>query len=222
MALIIHRKGDECADNHAFAPSLVPVKRKHIAQNREIIKTNALAQMRTRELENRIHDLEGTNASLASENAGLQARLEQNDYQIQCFAVGWKVMSQGLPQDMLAQAIDGDWRKFLPTPVHSLPSSRVSLKNSRLPHGVARPVARPPAKQLHDLREETTFGGSHGNQTDFHGLGLWRSSQHDQQHHLLVPGHGSPEDEEHTPRIGSNEALSSGQPASPVTGMLDA
>ncbi|KDN48890.1 hypothetical protein K437DRAFT_81870 [Tilletiaria anomala UBC 951] len=137
-------------------------KRKHITQNRDIIKNNALAQLRIRELESRMQDLEAERAAQALEFVRAQAQLDRFEHQIRCVEIGWKVMSQGLPpgfRDLAAQSearrggVADVWRQLVPIEPHRRPPRHISLENSTLPAGVVRSIARNPSANLQTLTE---------------------------------------------------------------------
>ena len=131
-----------------------------------------MGQIKIRELETRIQDLEAERVAQNLDTVALQAKLERYEYQMRCIEVGWKVMSQGLPDGFgfssratPQQAVcDPDWRHLIPEQVHLTTTNHISLENSRLPIGVARKVARAPSPRLHSMPEL-----SHSQESLLHG-----------------------------------------------------
>ncbi len=177
-----------CSDDSTLAHMLIAlitssystVKRKHIAQNRDIIKNNALAQLRIRELETRLHELEAERSDLAHERICMRAQAERYEHQLRCVQVGLQIAGQAIdnPQGVLELGkglglgaglgsgvqshrrgrgkrgvVQGQWQQLLPPHPSVAPSQRISLKDSRLPPGVVRSVACAPPARLHGLAE---------------------------------------------------------------------
>lgn len=146
-------------------------KRKHITQNRDIIKTNALAQLRIKELEEKVLGLEAEKTQFELEKHRMKTKLERAEKAIICIRQGWQFIGAGITA---MASIDGfenvTEQKQENTPssvLHSLqhhqqqahlrPSVRVVLDPNALPAGVARNVARPPEADLADLAEEESM-----------------------------------------------------------------
>lgn len=147
-------------------------KRKHITQNRDIIKTNALAQLRIKELEEKVLGLEAEKTQIELERHRMKARLERAEKAVICIRQGWQLIGAGMTA---VASIDGfenvtTEQKQTITPssalialqqhkqqAHLRPSVRVVLDPNALPGGVARNVARPPEADLADLAEEETI-----------------------------------------------------------------
>ncbi|EPQ27806.1 uncharacterized protein PFL1_04551 [Pseudozyma flocculosa PF-1] len=139
-------------------------KRKHIAQNREIIKTNALAQMRIRELENKIETLETEREAQALSSVELRAKLSQLEHVVACVQTGWGVIGQSLgrldgrlaptaPDPARYEGLGLDLAMVGPEP-QLRASNRITLDPSALPAGVVRSVARAPEAHLLDVMED--------------------------------------------------------------------
>ncbi|WFC96441.1 hypothetical protein MBRA1_003098 [Malassezia brasiliensis] len=109
-----------------------PVRRKHIAQNRDIVRANTLAQLRIRELESRVLALEQERAEHVLAEGKQKAQLRRLEYALECVRVGWETMAQGL-QDAGVDAHTGDIE------VPRSTSVRVSLGDT---HTTRIPVAR--------------------------------------------------------------------------------
>lgn len=109
-----------------------PVRRKHIAQNRDIVRANTLAQLRIRELESRVLALEQERAEHVLAAGQQKAQLRRLEYALECVRVGWETMAQGL-QDAGVDAHTGD------VEVPRSTSVRVSLGET---HTTRAPVAR--------------------------------------------------------------------------------
>ncbi|WFD01016.1 hypothetical protein MYAM1_003776 [Malassezia yamatoensis] len=73
-------------------------RRKHIAQNRDIVRANTLAQLRIRELEARVLALEQERAEQSLEYGKQQAHAQRLQYALDCVRVGWETMAQGLEE----------------------------------------------------------------------------------------------------------------------------
>jgi hypothetical protein len=142
--------------------TLHPVKRKHITQNRDIIKTNALAQLRIKELEEKVLQLEGERAEKNLEVIRIRANMDRAERATRSVVKGWELVGAGLAA---MAAIDGlrvaessnradlEAREMLNAPQYKQ-SSRIVLDPHALPGGVARSVARAPEVQLDNLMEE--------------------------------------------------------------------
>lgn len=147
-------------------------KRKHITQNRDIIKTNALAQLRIKELEEKVLGLEAEKTQIELERHRMKARLERAEKAVICIRQGWQLIGAGMAA---VASIDGfenvtteQQQNVTPSSAlialqqhqqksHIRPSVRVVLDPNALPGGVARNVARPPEADLADLAEEESM-----------------------------------------------------------------
>ncbi|PWN37699.1 uncharacterized protein FA14DRAFT_159626 [Meira miltonrushii] len=146
-------------------------KRKHITQNRDIIKTNALAQLRIKELEEKVLGLEAEKTQIELERHRMKARLERAEKAVICIRQGWQLIGAGMTA---VASIDGfekvteQQQAVTPSSAllalqqhqqksHIRPSTRVVLDPNALPGGVARNVARPPEADLADLAEEESM-----------------------------------------------------------------
>ncbi|KAN0064281.1 hypothetical protein ACQY0O_002412 [Thecaphora frezii] len=137
-------------------------KRKHIAQNREIIKTNALAQMRIRELETKIETLESEREAQALASIHLRAKVSRLEHAVSCVRTGWDVIARGLgalnadlatPTTGAFAGLELDMAIVGPEP-QLRPGNRITLDPSALPAGVVRSIARAPDPNLVDLAED--------------------------------------------------------------------
>ncbi|SPO31168.1 uncharacterized protein UTRI_05184_B [Ustilago trichophora] len=118
-------------------------KRKHISQNREIIKANAVAQIRNRELEDRIQSLENEKIQNQIDTISLTNQLAQLRRAIGCIHAGWEAIGRGLALGA-ADSISSQ----LPA------SNRVSVEpNSNTI--LVRSVAKPPEGHIVSLPEES-------------------------------------------------------------------
>ncbi|PWY97989.1 hypothetical protein BCV70DRAFT_218829 [Testicularia cyperi] len=141
-------------------------KRKHISQNREIIKTNAVAQLRIRELENRVQALESEKVQQSMSAVGLKAQLSRLQYALSCIRMGWDTIGQGLALSPAPDAADlsvfpaktyNDTKadtKLSPSLVAFPASQRVSVEPNPNAVGVVRPVAKAPEGHIMGLFEE--------------------------------------------------------------------
>lgn len=130
------------------------VRRKHIAQNRDIVRANTLAQLRIRELESRVLALEQERAEHVLAAGQQKAQLRRLEYALECVRVGWETMAQGL-QDAGVDAHTGD------VEVPRSTSVRVSLgetHTTRMP--VARAVQPMDGIGEEDEEEEAALGAS--------------------------------------------------------------
>lgn len=74
------------------------VRRKHIAQNRDIVRANTLAHLRIRELETRVLALEQERAEQVLRTGQQNAQVRRLEYALECVRVGWDTMAQGLAE----------------------------------------------------------------------------------------------------------------------------
>ncbi|SNX86946.1 uncharacterized protein MEPE_05655 [Melanopsichium pennsylvanicum] len=118
-------------------------KRKHISQNREIIKANAVAQLRIRDLENRIQTLEAEKAQKEVDTIGLTVQVDQLHHAIGCIHAGWQAIGRGLALG----AAD-----FVPSQLPA--SNRVTVEPNPNAAAVVRSVARPPEGHIESWQEE--------------------------------------------------------------------
>ncbi|SPO30567.1 uncharacterized protein UTRI_05184 [Ustilago trichophora] len=118
-------------------------KRKHISQNREIIKANAVAQIRIRELEDRIQTLENEKIQKEIDTISLTNQVAQLRRAIGCIHAGWEAIGRGLALGA-ADSISS----------HLPASNRVSVEpNSNTI--LVRSVAKPPEGHIVSLPEES-------------------------------------------------------------------
>lgn len=141
------------------------VKRKHITQNRDIIKTNALAQLRIKELEDKVLQMEGERAEKNLEMIRIRANMDRVERASKSMMRGWQLVGAGLaaltsieglriaePSDRVEQEakdiLRGDANQ------QQKQGNRITLDPHALPAGVARSVSRPPEARLVNLVEE--------------------------------------------------------------------
>lgn len=162
--------------SHLF---LLLVKRKHINQNRDIIKTNALGQLRMRELESRIHALESEKADQALEMNQLVTKVRRLEHAHASVRQGWEIMTRGMRsldsfQDASQLGFQESRTDYTSSPLHGLglgmesqsqpqqhllinplhqKSNRIHLDRSTLPAGVVRSIARAPGAHIIDVME---------------------------------------------------------------------
>lgn len=155
---------------------LQPVKRKHIAQNRQIIKTNAELQIRHRDLERRIQTLEAQRNDLDMERIHLQAGYDRAQQALRGVAKGWQYMARSMTdiglvghQDPMTghgihynhlndeQQGDATPRLGQQPSLHLERAKRITLDAHALPpNDAVRRVARPPNLLYGDLIEQPT------------------------------------------------------------------
>ncbi|WFD34335.1 hypothetical protein MCUN1_001174 [Malassezia cuniculi] len=105
-------------------------RRKHMAQNRDIIRANTLAQLRIRELEARVQALEQERADQALEAARQSAHARRVEYALECVRVGWETIARGLDEagvqarDTPVAAVE-----FAPPPAFQ-PSTHIELESA--------------------------------------------------------------------------------------------
>ena len=139
----------------------MPVKRKHITQNRDIIKTNALAQLRIKELEEKVLQLEGERAEQTLELIRIRADMDRVERASKSLVRGWQLVGAGLATMTAIEGLHiaehcserGEGLEGRET-AQVKPSTRIILDPHSLPGGVSRSVARPPEAQLVDVAEE--------------------------------------------------------------------
>lgn len=142
------------------------VKRKHITQNRDIIKTNALAQLRIKELEEKVLQLEGERAEKNLEMIRIRANMDRVERATKSVMRGWQLVGAGLAAmaaiDGLQVAEPSDRAEMEAKEILRVDSSqgkqstRIILDSHALPGGVARSVSRAPEMQLTNLAEENS------------------------------------------------------------------
>ena len=124
-------------------------KRKHISQNREIIKANAVYQLRIRELENRVQTLENEKVEAQMDNIGTQAQVAQLRYAINSIHSGWEAIGRGLTLSA------GQTPSSSQSSTSQLPASlRVSVEPNPNAQLVVRSVAKAPEGHINSLQEE--------------------------------------------------------------------
>ncbi|PWN31144.1 heavy metal translocatin [Jaminaea rosea] len=117
-------------------------KRKHIAQNRDVIKSNAFLQIRIRELEERIQQLEAERNRVHFENCQLRSR-------------GGSDAARRVWLD-LGRAM-GFMDPSSSSSSQRLANQHITLDPDALPPGIARAVAKAP--EIEQIREELEEGG---------------------------------------------------------------
>ncbi|KAJ1580336.1 hypothetical protein NDA11_004404 [Ustilago hordei] len=130
-------------------------KRKHISQNREIIKANALAQTRMRELENRIHTLEAEKVQKEIETVGLTAQLTHLRHAIASIHAGWEAIGRGLTLGLTHQHVSFKAPNF-PTTSKLPPSNRVKVEPHPNASAVVKHIAAAPQAHIQSLPEEAS------------------------------------------------------------------
>jgi len=137
-----------------------PDRRKHAAQNRDLVQANALAHARIRELEARILELEGECAEHKLAASRQSTHVRRLEYALECVRVGWETMAQALRDGGVATPARTHERaaRALPTPPGVPPSARVHLSEglptTRLPVSLATPLA---ADLIAEEDEDTTL-----------------------------------------------------------------
>ncbi|KAJ1017867.1 hypothetical protein NDA16_005183 [Ustilago loliicola] len=130
-------------------------KRKHISQNREIIKANAVAQTRMRELENRIQTLEAEKVQKEMETVGLAAQLAQLRHAIRCIHAGWETIGRGLSFGPIDPQTSFDPSNIASTS-RLPPSNRVKVEPNPNAGAVVKHVATAPGGHIGCLPEEAS------------------------------------------------------------------
>ena len=137
-----------------------PVRRKHMAQNRDVIRANTLAQMRIRELETRVSALEEERTQQDLHAARQTAHIRRIEYALECVRVGWETMGRGL--DEAGVSTSSTASVTLGPPPERQPSMRVELapgaaavrtyagRHVELPHAVIPEDAEEEAAALQD------------------------------------------------------------------------
>lgn len=121
-------------------------RRKHAAQNRDIVQANALAHARIRELEARVLQLESECAEHKLAAGRQSAHVRCLEYTLECVRVGWETMAHALrdcgvptPQRTRERAASA-----LPTPP-TVQTRQIVLQDdrptTRLPAAYATPLA---------------------------------------------------------------------------------
>ena len=121
-------------------------RRKHAAQNRDIVQANALAHARIRELEARVLQLESECAEHKLAAGRQSAHVRCLEYTLECVRVGWETMAHALrdcgvptPQRTRERAASA-----LPTPP-TVRTRQIVLQDdrptTRLPAAYATPLA---------------------------------------------------------------------------------
>ncbi|WFD24984.1 hypothetical protein MEQU1_003691 [Malassezia equina] len=135
-------------------------RRKHAAQNRDLVQANALAHTRIRELEARILELEGECAEHKLAASRQSTHVRRLEYALECVRVGWETMAQALRDGGVATPARTQERatRALPTPPGVPPSARVHLSDglptTRLPVSLATPLA---ADLIVEEEDDTTL-----------------------------------------------------------------
>lgn len=129
-------------------------RRKHLTQNREIIKQNTLHQLRIRELENRIQVLEDEKVQRELENAGLRGQLKQLRHAFDCIHAGWEAIGRGLTLSLDDPQSSSDFH-YTSYITSQEPASRgVKIELNQNAASTRTPVAVAPAGNLERLEEE--------------------------------------------------------------------
>jgi hypothetical protein len=147
------------------------VKRKHITQNRDIIKTNALAQLRIKELEDKVLALEAERTDSTRDIINIRRRMENAEKAALCMRQGWQMIGAGVAalssiegfgkltseevqsqQHHAAYASNALQKAFEQAGQRA--SARITLDPNALPGGVVRNVAAPPRGELSNVVEE--------------------------------------------------------------------
>ncbi|CEH19319.1 hypothetical protein CBOM_06651 [Ceraceosorus bombacis] len=145
-------------------------KRKHITQNRDIIKTNALAQIRIRELESKVRQMEAERAEHSHVVNRLEIALARYEHYMRSIQRGWEGMGYGIsaltghsPRRRSSHGSsssarnEGRWQSseradhFEP---HLGPAVRIIIDPTALPAGVVRHIAKAPECQIANVLEE--------------------------------------------------------------------
>ncbi|WFD28942.1 hypothetical protein MNAN1_003958 [Malassezia nana] len=135
-------------------------RRKHAAQNRDLVQANALAHTRIRELEARILELESECAEHKLAASRQSTHVRRLEYALECVRVGWETMAQALRDGGVATPARTQERaaRALPTPPGVPPSARVhlgeGLPTTRLPVSLATPLA---ADLIAEEEEDSTL-----------------------------------------------------------------
>ena len=129
-------------------------KRKHLTQNRDIIKQNTLHQLRIRELENRIQVLEDEKVQRELENAGLRGQLKQLRHAFDCIHAGWEAIGRGLTLslDRSQSSSASHYVDYIISQQSA--SSGVKIELNPNATSTRTPVAVAPAGNLERLEEE--------------------------------------------------------------------
>lgn len=117
-------------------PRAHAVRRKHIAQNRDIVRANTLAQLRIRELETRVLALEQERAQHTLQAGQQQAHVRRLEYALECVRVGWETMAQGLNDAGVgarAGAVAAPAQPSARVSLGDMPSTRVWVSRSVAP-----------------------------------------------------------------------------------------
>lgn len=133
-------------------------KRKHISQNREIIKANAMAQLRMRELENRVQTLEAEKVDKEAEALGLIAEVNQLRHALASVYEGWEAIGRGLSLIPAPSFAPPDLIKVgLGSPLPE--SKRVAIDPPLPPSILVRAIAKAPEGHIDSLHEENLKSG---------------------------------------------------------------
>lgn len=127
-------------------------KRKHISQNREVIKTNALAQQRIRELETRIQVLEAEKVEQALAMLPMKAQLSRLQHALASIHSGWAAIGQGLASTSSDMGKDL-LQETQPSVLHPV-SNRVAIDRNPNAISVVKSIAKPPEIHLQSLAED--------------------------------------------------------------------
>lgn len=117
-------------DNFEQCACMLTVRRKHMAQNRDIVRANTLAQLRIRELEARVQSLEQELAENALEAARQNAHARRVEYALECVRVGWDTIARGLDEAGVPQReAPAAAVEFAPPPAFQ-PSAHVVIESA--------------------------------------------------------------------------------------------
>ncbi|CDR88935.1 uncharacterized protein SPSC_05767 [Sporisorium scitamineum] len=128
-------------------------KRKHISQNREIIKANAVHQLRIRDLENRIQSLEAEKIQKDMDSVALTAQVSQLHHAIGTIHAGWEAIGRGLTLSVGHAFNPADSKQSI-GPTQLPASNRVTVEPNPNAPAIVRSIARPPEGHLESLKEE--------------------------------------------------------------------
>lgn len=142
-----------------------------------------MAQLRIKELEEKVLSLEAERSEKNLDLIRIQARLDRAEKAALCVRKGWQFVGAGIAAlsniegfDELAKndgqnatgitgrracSADDALLPLQPPSAHLRPSARISLDPNVLPGGVARNVARPPEADLGDVAEENSIEVDH-------------------------------------------------------------
>lgn len=144
---------EPCPNKESLADQFELFRRKHISQNREIIKTNAIHQLRIKHLEGRILSLEEERVHKEMETISLVTQLRQLRHVIGTIHAGWEAIGQGLTLSAARRPCLSDYDH--PDAAAHLPASnRITIEPNPSASAVVRSIARAPQGHLDILDEE--------------------------------------------------------------------